>query len=60
MESLKENQFKHDVLFAKDTIKTLEDTVFMYYPKKYHEILPLLHRAYDQLSLTWYKLEKFN
>ena len=54
------NQFINDVMFAKEIIKTLEDTIFVYYPKKHFDVLPLLHKAYDNLSLTLYRLEKHN
>ena len=61
MNSIKNNnQFVTDILFVKETVKTLEDTVFEYYPKKYFDILPLLHKAYDNLSLVLYRLEKHN
>ena len=54
------NQFMRDALFIKEIIKTLEDTVYIHYPKNYQEILPMLHRAYDSLAHTCYKLEKLN
>ncbi len=56
----KNNPFMNDIIFIKETIKTLEDTVYQYYPKNYHEILPWLHKAYDNLSLAMYRLEKHN
>ena len=52
------NQFINDVVFAKEIIKTLEDTIYEYYPKKHFDVLPLLHKAYDSLSLALYRLEK--
>ena len=52
------NQFIIDILFAKEIIKTLEDTLMDYYPNKYLEILPLLHKSYDSLALALYRLEK--
>lgn len=54
------NQFKNDVIFAKETIKALEDSIYLYYPKSYCDVLPLLHKAYDNLSLTLYRLNKQN
>ena len=33
------NQYMNDVVFAKDTIKTLEDTIYLYCPKDYFEVL---------------------
>lgn len=55
---MKSSKFKNEVLFAKEIIKTLEDTVYDYYPKKHFDILPLLHKAYDSLSFALYRLEK--
>lgn len=52
------NQYITDILFTKEMIKTLEDTIMDYYPQKHFEILPLFHKAYDNLSLALYKLEK--
>ena len=54
------NQFITDILFAKEIIKTLEDTIMNYYPKKHLDILPLLHKSYDSLSLALYRLGKNN
>ena len=54
------NQFVTDILFAKEIVKTLEDTVFEYYPKNCFDILPLLHKEYDNLSFVLYRLEKYN
>ena len=54
------NQYMNDVVFAKDTIKTLEDTIYQYWPKEYFEVLPLLHKAYDSLALALYRLSKDN
>ena len=54
----KGNQFINDVVFAKEMIKTLEDTIYEYYPKKYFDVLPLLHKAYDSLSFALYRLGK--
>ena len=54
------NQYMNDVVFAKDTIKTLEDTIYLYCPKDYFEVLPLLHKAYDSLALALYRLGKEN
>ena len=56
----KNNQFVTDILFAKETVKTLEDTVFEYYSENCFDILPLLHKAYDNLSFVLYHLEKYN
>ena len=52
------NEFINEVIFLKETIKTLEDTVYYYYPKNYCEILPYLHKAYDTMSVTLYRLNK--
>ena len=54
----KGNQFINDIVFVKEMIKTLEDTIYGYYPKKYFDVLPLLHKAYDSLSLALYRFEK--
>jgi len=54
------NQFINDVIFAKETIKTLEDTIYAYYPKKHFDVLPLLHKAYDSLAFALYRLKKKN
>lgn len=54
----KNNQFINDVIFAKKTIKMLEDSIYLYYPKKHFDILPLLHKAYDNLSFVLYRLGK--
>ena len=56
--NVKQKPFVGDILFAKETIKTLEDTIYEYYPKKYFDVLPLLHKAYDSLSMAVYRLEK--
>ncbi len=56
--NVSKNQYIMDILFTKEMIKTLEDTVMDYYPQKHFEILPLFHKAYDSLSLALYKLEK--
>lgn len=50
-------QFIYDIVFAKEVVKILMDTVFEYYPKKYADILPHLHKAYDELSLSLYRIE---
>ena len=54
----KNNQFINDILFAKDTIKSLEDKIFSYYPKIGYDILPWLHKAYDNLTFVLYRLNK--
>jgi len=54
------NQFIQDVIFTKNSIKDLEDSIYMYYPKKYYDVLPLLHKAYDSIALTLYRLNKCN
>ena len=56
----KKNQFINDVIFAKETIKVLEDSIYLYYPKNYCEILPLLHKSYDSLTLALYRLNKLD
>ena len=50
--------FMQDVMFVKETIKNLEDSVYSYYPKQYSAILPMLHRAYDNMALIMYKISK--
>lgn len=56
----KKNQFVNDVIFAKETITALEDSIYLYYPKSYCDVLPLLHKAYDSLALALYRLGKDN
>lgn len=56
----KKNQFINDVMFAKETIKVLEDSIYLYYPKNYLDVLPLLHKSYDSLALALYRLDKLN
>ena len=50
--------FMQDVMFVKESIKNLEDSVYRYYPKQYSSILPMLHRAYDNMALIMYKISK--
>lgn len=59
MENLtnKKNPFIEDVIFAKETIKRLEDSIYLYYPKDYCDVLPLLHKSYDGLALALYPFE---
>lgn len=56
----KNNQFINDVIFAKETITALEDSIYLYYPKSYGDILPLLHKSYDSLAMALYRLNKTN
>ena len=56
----KKNQFVNDVIFAKETIKLIEDSIYLYYPKSYLDILPLLHKSYDSLALALYRMDKLN
>ena len=56
----KKNQFINDVIYAKETIKLLEDSIYLYYPKSYLDVLPLLHKSYDSLALALYRLDKLN
>ena len=56
----KNNQFMNYVIFAKETIKALEDSIYLYYPKSYCDDLPLLHKSYDSLALALYHLNKLN
>lgn len=58
--STRNNQFINDVIFAKETIKSLEDSIYLYYSNSYHDVLPLFHKAYDSLSLALYRLNKVN
>lgn len=58
--STKNNPFINDVIFAKETIKDLEDSIYLYYPKSYIDVLLLLHKAYDNLAFALYRLEKKN
>ena len=58
--SKKKNQFINDVMFAKETIKLLEDSIYLYYPKTYLDVLPLLHKSYDSLALALYRLDRLN
>ena len=57
---ISENQYIKDVMFVKEMIKSLEDTIFNYYHKNHFDVLPLIHKAYDNLSLTLYRLQKEN
>lgn len=52
------NPFIQDVVFTKNAIKDLEDSIYLYYPKGCGDILPLLHKAYDCIALTLYHLDK--
>ena len=54
------NPFIQDIIFTKNSIKDLEDSIYIYYPKKYYDVLPLLHKAYDSIALTLYRLNKCN
>lgn len=56
----RKNPFINDVIFAKETIKELEDSIYLYYPKNYFDVLPLLHKSYDSLALALYRLNKLN
>ena len=56
----KKNHFINDVMFAKETIKVLEDSIYLYYPTTYLDVLPLLHKSYDSLALALYRLDKLN
>lgn len=53
-----DQEFIQDVIFVKETIKNLEDSVYRYYPKQYSAILPMLHRAYDNMALIMYRISK--
>lgn len=57
-ESAESKKFINDVIFIKEMIKNLEDTIYYYYPKQYSDILPFLHYAYDKMALIQYKLTK--
>ena len=50
--------FMQDVMFVKETIKNLEDSVYRYYPKQYSSILPMLHKAYDNMAFIMYRISK--
>lgn len=52
------NSFINDVVFTKEAIKSLQDSIYRYYPENCFEVLPLLHKAYDNLALTIYRLSK--
>ena len=52
------NSFINDVMFAKETIKNLQDSIYRYYPETCFEVLPLLHESYDNLALSIYRLTK--
>lgn len=52
------NKFINDMIFAKETIKLLEDSIYIYYPKDYCDVLPLLHKSYDGLVMALYRLNK--
>ena len=58
--SRNKNHFINDVIFAKEAIKALEDTIYLYYPKNHFDVLPLLHKSYDSLALALYRLNKLN
>lgn len=47
-----------DVIFIKEIIKTLEDSIYDSVPDKCHDILPLLHKSYDNMALILYRLNK--
>lgn len=52
--------FINDVIFVKEQIKNLEDTVYFFHPKQYSDILPYLHKAYDNMAFIMYRLNKNN
>lgn len=55
---MKDNkEFVKDVIFIKELIKNLEDTVYYYYPKQHSDILPYLHKAYDNMTYILYRAE---
>lgn len=54
----RKNQFTNDIIFIKETIKVLEDNIYEHYPHNYFDILPLLHKAYDNMSLALYRSQK--
>lgn len=58
--SRSKNSFINNLMFAKDTIKLMEDSIYIYYPKNHFDVLPLLHKAYDNLSLALYRLNKLS
>ena len=51
--SRSKNPFLNDLMFPKDTIKFMEDSIYIYYPQNHFDVLPLLHKAYDNLSLSF-------
>lgn len=56
---MKDNkEFINDVIFIKEMIKNLEDTVYYYYPKRHFDILPFLHKAYDNMTFILCKAER--
>lgn len=58
MNNIDNQAFVQDVMFVKETIENLEDTVYKFYPKQYSDILPMLHKAYDNMAFILYKISK--
>ena len=45
--SYNEKSFATGVIFTKDVIKDMIDSIHDYCPSDYHMLLPTLHKAYD-------------
>lgn len=58
IENTENKKFIDEVIFIKEMIKNLEDTIYYYYPKKHSDVLPFLHYAYDKMALIQYRLTK--
>ena len=58
IENSENKKFISEVTFIKEMIKNLEDTVYYYYPKQYSDILPYLHKAYDNMTYILYRAER--
>lgn len=54
--SYNEKSFATDVVFAKDVIKDMIDSIHDYCPSDYHMLLPTLHKAYDCMTLIQFYL----
>lgn len=51
-----ETSFSTDVILTKDTIKDMIDSIHDYCPSNYHMFLPILHKAYDCMTLIQFYL----
>ena len=55
--SYNEKSFSTDVIFAKDVIKDMINSIHDYCPRDYHIFLTTLHKAYDCMTLIQFYLK---